>query len=88
MSKRLIIFDEETANLLDNSPNASETVRQAVKAYHQHISPDGKKNLVQAMTDIDKLQRELNKSLKEFDERLIYLTELLERLNTKIPDVF
>ena len=40
MKKLLVVFDDETFNLLAKEPNMSETVRKAVKLYIGHISPD------------------------------------------------
>lgn len=88
MKKLLVIFDEKTFNLIPAKINKSEHIRQAVQAYNQHISPDGKKNLVQAMVDIRRQHDELDEKLVTLTAQVEYLTTAIDRLNNKIPDVF
>lgn len=70
MKKLLIVFDEETASLLEAYPNKSEIIRQATKLYIEHISTD----TVEGMRASYKI---INKQLREVDSKLDYIARLL-----------
>ncbi len=82
MKKKLITLDEETANLLAKEANASETVRAAVRVYLQHISTDGRANLVQAVQD----QKQINTDLLGKIDELQWKIEETHELMTKIAN--
>jgi len=83
MKRILITIDDETANLLAKSPNRSETVRQALKVYHEDISTDTLAGMRKAFMTMQQSQTELEESL---GERMDYLTEVVEKLNKKLAD--
>lgn len=82
MKKKLITLDKETANLLEKESNASETVRAAVRVYLQHISTEGKANLVQAMVD----QKRINQEMLDETEKLRWEMQEVKELMTKIAN--
>ena len=66
MKKLLIVFDDETADLLDKYPNMSEVVRQATQLYIGHILPD----------TVDCLRAsyiKIAKALVEIDSKIDYI---------------
>lgn len=83
MKRKIILLDDESANLLAKEPNASETVRQALKVYNEHISTDTLAGMRKAFTTMQQSQTELEQSL---GERMDYLTEVIEKLNSKLGE--
>ena len=79
MKRILITIDEKTANLLEGSPNRSETVRQALKVYHEDISTD-------TLAGMRKAFRISLEKQEELETQIIYLTELVEKLNAKVGE--
>lgn len=84
MKKKLITLDEETANLLEKEPNASETVRAAVRVYLQHISTDGKANLVQAMVDQKRINADMLKKVDELQWKIEETHELMTKIANRM----
>jgi len=74
MKKRMISLDEKTANLLEKSPNASETIRQALMIYNEDISTDTLAGMRQAFRLLaeqqEKQHEELTNMLFEMNEKL------------------
>lgn len=74
MKKRMISLDEKTANLLEKSPNASETIRQALMIYNEDISTDTLAGMRQAFRLLaeqqDKQHEELTNMLFEMNEKI------------------
>ena len=75
MKKRMISLDEKTANLLEKSPNASETIRQALMIYNEDISTDTLAGMRQAFR---KLQEQQEKQHEELTNMLFEINEKLE----------
>lgn len=84
MKKKLITLDEETANLLAKEANASETVRAAVRVYLQHISTDGKANLVQAVQDQKQINADLLKKIDELQWKIEETQELMQKIANRM----
>jgi len=78
MKKRMISLDEKTANLLEKSPNASETIRQALMIYNEDISTDTLAGMRQAFRLLaeqqEKQHEELTNMLFEMNEKLDTIT--------------
>lgn len=71
MKKLLIAFDDETANLLMEYPNMSQTVRTATQLYIGHILPE----------TIDGLRasyKTIGKALKEIDSKIDYIADKMQ----------
>ena len=66
MKKLLIIFDDETANLLAKESNMSQVVRDATKLYIEHISTDTVEGLRASYKTIAK-------ALQEMDSKIDYI---------------
>lgn len=84
MKRINITLDEETLNLLPVKGNTSETIRQAVKVYHQYISPDGKKNLVQVMVDQREIARDMLEKVTELEAAIFDLNDTLTKMKSRM----
>lgn len=78
MKKRMISLDEKTANLLEKSPNASETIRQALMIYNEDISTDTLAGMRQAFRLLAEQQE------KQHEELTNMLFEMNEKLDTVV----
>lgn len=79
MKRMLITLDEETANLLDKKVNKSQAVRDALRVYNEDISTDTLEGMRQAF-------RITHKKLEELETQIVYLSELIEKLNGRVGD--
>lgn len=73
MKKLLIVFDDETANLLQDYPNMSQVVRNATQLYIGHILPDTAEGLRASYKIVTKLLLELKLQQKELDSKVDYI---------------
>jgi len=71
MKKLLIAFDDDTAHLLAKNPNMSQTVREAVAIYNEHISTD----------TVAGLRESYKLLMKNMDERFDHYDMCFERLD-------
>lgn len=71
MKTLIIKLDDELAKELERFPNMSETTRQALRFYIEHISTDTLAGMRASYTMIVKL-------LKEVDAKIDYIAELVE----------
>lgn len=71
MKKLLIVFDDETANLLSDYPNMSQIVRNATQLYIGHILPDTAEGMRMSFKIIAK-------ALKEIDSKVDYIAKKVE----------
>lgn len=85
MKRISITVDEETLNLLEGKVNKSETIRKALEIYNGDVSTDTLAGMRQAFRTSLQKQEEFELSV---NERLEYMSELLEKLNNKVPDQF
>lgn len=68
MKKLLIVLDDETASLLANDKNKSETVREAIKYIKLDITPD-------TVDGLRKTYLTLIKAVREMDSKIDYLAK-------------
>jgi hypothetical protein len=68
----LIVFDDETANLLNGVPNKSHIVREATKLYLGDILTDTREGLRTSY-------RIIAKSLKDIDGKLDYIDRKISK---------
>ena len=85
MKRISITVDEETLNQLEGKVNKSETIRKALEIYNGDVSTDTLAGMRQAFRTSLQKQEEFELSV---NERLEYMSELLEKLNNKVPDQF
>lgn len=71
MKAKLIELDEELAKKLEQFPNQSETMREALRLYIEHIDSDKLQGLQAAYKII-------TEKLKEMDSKLDYVARKLD----------
>lgn len=71
MKKLLVVLDDETANLLANDKNKSDTVRQAIKYIKLDITPERLEGLRRSYI-------QLTNKLKEMDSKIDFIASKLQ----------
>lgn len=79
MKRILITIDDDTAKVLDGSPNKSKLVRDALEIYQKDISTDTLAGIKQAFEI-------MLKRLKELEEHLDTVYEIVERVERSIEE--
>lgn len=78
MIKKLIVFDDDTAHLLEDFPNQSQVVREATKLYIEHILPDTVEGMRTSYKILGVAVANLKKDLREVDSKLDYIAGRLK----------
>lgn len=68
MKKKIIVFDDESAKVLETKINQSQYVREAVKYMSMDITPD-------TIDGLRKSYDAVKDKLKEIDSKLDYIAE-------------
>lgn len=78
MKKLLITFDDGTATVLAKSPNMSETVRQAMMIYNEHISTDTLSRMRMSFENIKETMLAVQSEVKDMRQSFDAMYELIE----------
>lgn len=83
MKKLLVVLDDETAKVLEKSPNMSQTIRDALAVYNEHISTDTMVKIKQAFEILLKSNRERQARDGELYEMVESMKNTLDELSNR-----
>jgi len=80
MKKILVVLDDELAKGLEGSANKSETIRNALRVYNEHILTDTVGGLRQSYKVLLKRLEEID---KKQDERYVMVERLIKMIEER-----